>query len=51
MRSTPLLLSLPGLLGPVVVATDRVLSMGQTEMFDISAAIKQMTYAKLNYLK
>ena len=35
MRSTPSLLSLPGPLWPTVVAPDRVLSMGQIELFDI----------------
>ena len=35
MRSTPSLLSLSGLLWPGVVAPDRVLSMGQIELFDI----------------
>ena len=33
--STPLLPSLPGPLKPGVVAPDRVLSMGQIELFDI----------------
>ena len=35
MWSTPSLLSLPGLLRPGVVASDRVLFMGQIELFDI----------------
>ena len=35
MRSTPLLLLLPGPLWPGVVAPDRALSMGQIEVFDI----------------
>ena len=35
MWSTPLLPLLPGLLWPRVVASDRVLYMGQIEQFDI----------------
>ena len=35
MRSTPLLLSFQGPPWPGVVAFDRVLSMGQIELFDI----------------
>ena len=35
MQSTPLLPSLPGPSWPRVVVTDRVLSMGQIEVFDI----------------
>ena len=35
MRSTPSLSSLPGPFCPEVVAPDRVLSMGQVELFDI----------------
>ena len=35
MQSTSSLPSLPGPLWPVVLAPDRVLSMGQIEMFDI----------------
>ena len=35
MRSSLSLPLLPGPLRPVVVATDRVLSMGQIELFDI----------------
>ena len=35
MRSSPSWLLLPGLIWPGVVAPDRVLSMGQIEMFDI----------------
>ena len=42
MRSTPLLLSLPGPRWPGVVTSDSVLSMGW---------IEQCTYAKLNCLK
>ena len=37
MQITPSLLSLPGPLWPLVVAPDRVLSMGQIELFDIQA--------------
>ena len=35
MWSTPLLFLLPGPLWPGMVAADRVLSMGQIELFDI----------------
>ena len=35
IRSTPLLLSLPGSLWPRLVAPDKVLFMGQIELFDI----------------
>ena len=35
MRYTPSFESLPDPLGPLVVAPDRVLSMGQIEQFDI----------------
>ena len=35
MRSTPSLPSFPGLLWPGVVVSDRVLSMGHIELFDI----------------
>ena len=35
MKSTPLFLSLPGLLSPGVVTPDRVLSVGQIELSDI----------------
>ena len=42
MRSTSLLPSLPGPLGPGVAVPDRALSMDQ---------IEQCTYAKLNCLK
>ena len=35
LRSTPSLPSLPGPLWPGVIAPDRVLSMGQIELFDI----------------
>ena len=50
MRSTPSLPSVPGPLWARVVASDRVLSMGQREMFDIYTECKQMTYTKLNWL-
>ena len=48
MQSTPSLLSLPVPLLPGVVAPDRVLSIGQIELFDNETACKQITYAKLN---
>ena len=48
MQSTPSVPSLPGPLWPKVVARDRVLFMGQIELFDIQTECKQMTYAKLN---
>ena len=51
LQSTPSLLLHPGSLYPGVVAPDRVLSMGQIELFDILTACKQQTYAKLNCLK
>ena len=51
MWSTPSLPSLPGPLWPRVLAFDRVLSMGQIELFDILTECKQMAYAKLNCLK
>ena len=35
VRSTSLMLSLPGLLWPGMVVPDRVETMGQIEMFDI----------------
>ena len=43
MRSTPLLPSLPGPLWPGVVTPDRILSMGQIELFDHLTVCKQMT--------
>ena len=46
--STPSLPLIPGLLWPGVVAPDRILSMGQIELFDIPTECRQMTYAKLN---
>ena len=51
MQSTP---SLPSHTGPLwceVVVLERVLSMGQIELFDILTDYKQMTFAKLNCLK
>ena len=48
MQITPLLPSLPVPLWPEVVAPDRVLSMGQMELFEIKTECKQMTYDKLN---
>ena len=48
-RSTPPLLSLPGPLLPGMVAPDRVLLMGQIELFDIQTEGKQMTNAKWNH--
>ena len=48
MRSTSSLPLLPGPLSTGVVAPDRVLSMGQIELFDIYTVSKQMIYAKLN---
>ena len=62
VRSTPLLPSLPGQLWPVLIAPDRVLSMGQHEI-NCALMIKWIvwnktiltfklpTYAKLNCLK
>ena len=43
MWSTPSLPLLPGPLWPGVVETDRVLSMGQIELFDIHTVCRQMT--------
>ena len=51
MWHTPSLPSLPGPLWPGVVSPDKVLSMGQIELFDIWIECKQMTNAKLNCLK
>ena len=51
MQSTSSLLSLSGPLWSSVVATDRVLSLGQIELFDIQTECKQMTWAKLKCLK
>ena len=49
MRSTPSLPSLPGRLGPGMLAPERVLSIGQTELFDHLIGRKQMTDVYLNY--
>ena len=46
MLSAPSLPSLPGPLGPGVVAPDRAISMGQTKLFDIKTVCKLMTNAK-----
>ena len=43
MWSTPSLSLLPGSLRPGVVASDRILPMGQIELFDIQTVRKQMT--------
>ena len=51
MRSNPSLPLLPDSLWPEVVAPDKVVSMGQIELFDIQTMCKQMTYAKLNCLR
>ena len=51
MWSTPSLPSFPGLLWPKVVTFDKVLSMGQIELFDISTECKQITYTKSNCFK
>ena len=48
MQSTPSLPSLPGSLWPEVLAPEKVLSMGQIELFGIHTECKQITYAKLN---
>ena len=49
IQSTTLLPFFPGPLWLGVVAYDRILSMGQIELFDRKTMWKQMTYAKLNY--
>ena len=51
VQSAPSLPSLPGPLWLAVVVPERVLFMGQIELFDIKTIFKQMTYAKLNCLK
>ena len=51
MRRIPLLPLLPGPLWPGIGSPDRVLSIGQIELFDILTECKQRTYAKLNCLK
>ena len=48
VRSIPLLTFNPGPLWPGVVVPDRVLSVGQLELFDIQTVYKQMTNGKLN---
>ena len=48
-QRNPPLLSIQGPFWPEVVAPDKVLSMGQIELFDIQTKCKQMTYGKLNY--
>ena len=48
IQSNPSLLSLPGPFWPGMVAQDRVLSMGQVELFDIQTECKQIVYAQLN---
>ena len=39
---------LSGPLWPIVVEADRVLSVGQIELYKIETECKQMIYAKLN---
>ena len=51
MQSIPSLPSLPGPFKPGVVAPNRILSMGQIELFDIQTECKQMSYVKINCLK
>ena len=51
MRSIHLLPSLPGSLWLGMVSPEKVLSMGQIELFDIYTECKQKIYAKLNCLK
>ena len=48
IQSTPSLPLIPGPFWPRVITPDRVLSMGQIELFDIQTKCKQMTYAKVN---
>ena len=43
----PFIAIAPGPLWPSVVASGRVLSMGQIEQFDIQTLCKQMTYVAL----
>ena len=40
---------LPGPLWLRVVTSDRVLSMGQIELFDFKTVCKQMSYIESNY--
>ena len=51
MRSAPSLPLLQGRLLLRMVGYDRVLSMVQIELWDISTEYKQITRAKLNWLK
>ena len=51
MWSTSSVSSLPSPLCPGVAAFDRILSVGQIELFDTETELKQITYTKLNYLK
>ena len=51
MRNTSSLPSPPDPLWPVVLAPDRIQSMGQIELFAIWTEPKQMTNAKLNCFK
>ena len=48
MQSTPSMRLFPGPLRAGVEASDRVISMGQIELFDIKTVCKQKTYFKLN---
>ena len=48
MQSTLSLSLLSGPLWPEVIAPEKVLSMGQIELFDSQTECKQMSYAKLN---
>ena len=48
MRSTPAVPLHPGAFWLGVVAPDRVLSMGEIELFDIKTEYKQITYAEYN---
>ena len=47
----PFIAIIPGSLWPGEVAPDKVLSMGQIELFDSQTGHKQMIHAKLNYLE
>ena len=49
MRGIPLLSFLPGQFITELVASERVLSIGQIELFGIQTESKQMTYAELNW--
>ena len=51
IQCTSSLLSFLGWLCPCVVASDRALSLGQIELFDIQIENEQMTYSELNTLK